>query len=240
MKTRIKSLTALVAALALILSLSACGGDNGTKNAKVYIQGLMDETYLGVFNKDYLDLVDATENEAEEDYLGGLEAEYYNRFVPNFSIDDSYVTEETRDAAIDLLADVYKNAKYTVKDPTKSGENYAVEVEVEPVAVFYDVYEEDMNEEFYDTFNADFPEFDDGTLDAMDQGSAEYEAFWTRYENAWLEAVIGLSRARLDAGNVTYQDADSIIVQFKPDPADGLYTITDTDFQNLDKLILAY
>jgi hypothetical protein len=37
------------------LTLTACGGGISTKEASLYMQGLMDSTYLGVYDPEYLD-----------------------------------------------------------------------------------------------------------------------------------------------------------------------------------------
>lgn len=71
---------------------------------------------MGKFDPDYLELVDITENEAEETYLDGLsvEAEYFTNY---FGIE--YVTDELEADIIDLYKDIYAQSKYTVNPQPK-------------------------------------------------------------------------------------------------------------------------
>ena len=65
----------LAAALSCSLLLTACGGGGVSAfDATKYIQGLLDKTYLGEFDE-YMNVVDITENECEDDYISGLESE---------------------------------------------------------------------------------------------------------------------------------------------------------------------
>ena len=62
-------------AAALALSLAACGGSGvNTEVATQYVQGILDRNYLGQYDADFLELIDCSEKEAEEDYLDGSEA----------------------------------------------------------------------------------------------------------------------------------------------------------------------
>lgn len=227
-------------ALVLGLTLTACGGGISTKEASLYMQGLMDSTYLGVYDPEYLELVDATENEVEQNRLDGLKTEYQANIAPAFKIGDESISEETRQAILDMLEEVYTHSKYQVKQAAKAEKDaFTVEIVVQPLTFFYDVYEEDFTQEAVDEFNAGFPELtDQGVLDAMSE--EEHDAFWQRYEEGWAQMFLDLCRQRLDSGEIDYGDETSIIVQFKPDASDGLYTIPDTDFKNLDALILQY
>ena len=57
-RSPLKKFLAAACGLLLILPLSACGGGGlSAEDAAVYVQGLLDETYLGVFEEDYLKLV---------------------------------------------------------------------------------------------------------------------------------------------------------------------------------------
>ena len=83
-----KRVTAAALSLTFVLSLSACGGGGlSADDATTYVQGILDENYKGVYDPDFLELIDITENEAEETYLSSLETEA-DFFASAFLIDD--------------------------------------------------------------------------------------------------------------------------------------------------------
>ena len=62
-----KRVTAAALSLTFVLSLSACGGGGlSADDATTYVQGILDENYKGVYDPDFLELIDITENEAEK------------------------------------------------------------------------------------------------------------------------------------------------------------------------------
>ena len=229
-----KKFLAAACGLLLILPLSACGGGGlSAEDAAVYVQGLLDETYLGVFEEDYLKLVDITEEEARETYEHGLEVSY-QYLSKNFQFDNNYVTEKTREEAVDLLAEIYSHARYRVGTPAKTGDGFTVEVTVQPIDLIPKVtgkYFESYSDAFSQTYAGATRE----EVDALP--SDEAEAFWTEYENAWALGVVELFRAHL--GELDHLEPVSLIIRVEPDE-DGLYAIPDADFANLDYLILAY
>ena len=92
------------AALALCLTLTACQGETMTAfDAADYVRGVLDETYKGAWDNAFLDLVDLTDGEAQDAYEASLNEEY-KRFAYQFDLNDSLLTEETRQSALDLLA----------------------------------------------------------------------------------------------------------------------------------------
>jgi hypothetical protein len=139
-----------------------------------------------------------------------------------------------------MLEEVYTHSKYKVKQAAKAEKGCLYGRNSRTAAdLFLTRIEEDFTQEAVDEFNAGFPELtDQGVLDAMSE--EEHDAFWQRYEEGWAQMFLDLCRQRLDSGEIDYGDETSIIVQFKPDASDGLYTIPDTDFKNLDALILQY
>ena len=228
-----KHFAALTAGL-LTLTLAACGGGGLTTfDATAYIQGLMDETYLGKFSEEYMESVDIDLEEAEATYRTSLEVEF-QYLADAFELDQDYLSEEVYEDALDMIADLYQNARYEVKPATKTEKGFAVEVVVQPydlVAVIYEEYMEDYGKDF----NEKYSDYTTEMIQAM--SDADYEAFLTKYENDWASGIIQLFRDHAAEGG--YLDAESIIVQFAPDD-DGLYSISDNDFANLDSLILAY
>lgn len=228
-----KMITALTATL-LALTLAACGGGGLTTfDATAYIQGLMDETYLGIFDPEYMESVDIDEEEAAETYRNSLEVEY-GYLADNFSFDTDYLTEETYEAALDMIAGLYQNARYEVKPATKTENGFAVEVVIQPYDLIA-VIADDHMETYSEGFRAKYDDVTQADIDAM--GDTEAEAFWTEYENDWANGVLDLFKDNASAGS--HLDGESIIVQMVADE-DGYYSIADNDFANLDALILAY
>ncbi len=227
-----KLITTLTAGL-LALTLTACGGGLTTFDATAYIQGLMDETYLGKFSEEYMKSVNIDLEEAEKTYRNSLEVEF--QYLANaFELDQEYLSEEVYEDALDLLADIYQNARYEVKPATKTEKGFAVEVVVQPYDIVAVIYEEYM-EDYGKTFNEKYTDYTAEKIQAM--SDTQYEDFLTEYENDWASGILQLFRDHAAEGG--YLDAESIIIQLAPD-TDGLYTISDNDFSNLDALILAY
>ena len=103
-------------AAALALSLAACGGSGvNTEVATQYVQGILDRNYLGQYDADFLELIDCSEKEAEEDYLDGLEVEA-NYFAGVFGID--FMEGDVLDEAVDLYRQVFARSRFTV-DPAR-------------------------------------------------------------------------------------------------------------------------
>ena len=211
MRGAARRLPALAAALLLCLGLAGCGGETMTRfDAASYVSGVLDETYKGTWDHAFLDLVDLTEGEAQDAYEAALEEEY-RRFAYQFDLNDAALTEETRQAALDLLSQVCALAQYTVQGATL------------------------LDEERYD-FQADFAETWSGVdLDRLTpEGRAEAEA---QYENDWALGIVELCQDRL--GLAGHLDVERILVLVAPDE-EGLYAMGDNDFNNLSTLILPY
>lgn len=146
MKRIAKKLLVLGMAVALTAALAGCDllnfGDNMMKDSKVYVQGVLDKLYLGQFNQEYLDLIDLTQEEAQEEYENWLsqEVEY---FIYYFSIED--YSDELVTEIGNLYKEIYTSAKYTVGETSKleSGA-YAVEVTVEPMNIMTLITDDDV------------------------------------------------------------------------------------------------
>ena len=213
-------------AAALTLCLTACGESTMTAlDATAYVRGVLDETYKGTWDNAFLDLVDLTDGEAQDAYEEALEQEY-QRFVYQFDLDDASLTEETRQAAMDLLSQICARAQYTVQSAAALDDTrYAVEVSVRPIDLFLQV-EEDLLPAYQEEFAARY--------EGADLSSSEALA---SYENAWAQGIIQLCTDRL--GLLGHQDVVSMLVLVAPDD-DGCYSMSSTDFANLSALILPY
>ncbi len=229
-----KKLCTTLAAALLAVTLAACGGSGLTTfDATAYTQGLLDKTYLGVFDQDYLDMVDIDEEEAMESYQTSLEVEYAY-LSKNLSFEEDYLTDETRQAALDVIADMYQNARYEVKPATKTDKGFAIEVVVQPYDLIA-VINEDYMADYAEGFRTKYASYTEEVINAM--SDSEYRAFMIEHENDWANGVLALFRDNASAGG--HLDSQSIIVQMtKTDK--GYYAISENDFANLDALILAY
>lgn len=229
-----KRIAAAVLCAAMTASLAACdsvGKDTMKEDSQTYIQGKLDAMYLGKYNQEYLDLVDMTEEEAEEMYLDWLYQEV-DIFCSSYGIE--YQDDELDDEIADMFKDIYAKSKYTVHAATKleSG-NYAVEVTVEPVEVLSLITEEEHSAVDDAAFESLGKTEDD--LNAMSQ--SEYEEWYKAYDRAYAEGMIELVRSHM--ADLSYQDAKSFVFQLAQD-TDGYYYLVEGDLQNFDQYIIAY
>ena len=217
-----KRIIALVLMLVLAFSLTACGGGVTANDAKMLVQGNLDELYLGKFDADYLKLVDSTEEESQQSYLDGLEVEA-EVFAYYFDIEN--LTDELKAEIVDLYKEIYAQSKYTVGDASKLDEStYAVKVTVSPLDIFVlvdDVFDDAM-QPFYDKYAA---------VDTSAMSDAEYDA----YDKEWAETVIALCQSKLP--EMGYLEDRSLVIQVTLDE-DDYWTMSGDDFYNLDEIII--
>lgn len=83
-----------------------------------------------------------------------------------------------------------------------------------------------------DDFNA---QYDD--VDVASMSDDEYDTFYAAYDAAWAQLIIDLTREKLP--ELGYLDSSSLLVQVTEDE-DGLWGIPQSDFDNLDWLIIDY
>lgn len=235
-----KRTLAAILTLGLAVSLSACGGGLSSFDATKYVKGILDENYLGQYDDDFLEMVNATESEAEEIYLSNLEQEA-NYFASVFEIED--MSGDTLDTTMELYRKIYSMSKFTVDPATKVDDStFSVKVTVEPIDIFHLVAEE-LNSDnptspavkaFHETYLQQ--DIQSMTQDEYDQFMAKYEA---DFENDWTAMVLALVQEKLDDPGVGYLDTQTLMVQVAKD-SDGVWGIPDNDFQNLDWLIIDY
>lgn len=228
-----KRMIAAIMAAVLAVSLAACnGGGAGISSfdATQYVQGVLDENYLGKFDPDFLELVDSTESEAEEIYLGSLEIEA-GVFADYFYIDN--MTGDVLDATIELYKDIYALSKYTVSEAVEIDDNtFHVTVTVAPIDLLRMVVEELSSDE--PTFPA-LVEFDNTYAEADVNAMTDEE--YAQYDKDWANMVIALTRDKLSQAG--YLEEQSQVVQVVKD-SDNLWSINQTDFMNVDYFIIDY
>ena len=124
-----KSILAMSLVLALVLALSLAGcGTAMTDASTVLVQGNLDEIYLGKYDPAFLELVNTTEEQAEANYIQGLETEA-DYFAYYFSID--YMDDTLQDEIVELYKEIYSHSRYEVGEATKVDDStYGVPVTI--------------------------------------------------------------------------------------------------------------
>lgn len=214
-----KKLTVLILTLCAILLCSCASFD-----AAGLLQGNLDLIYLNQYTDAYLESVDLTAEEADQQYADGIEAEL-EYFADYFDIDLTLCSDELKEQIREFYRNVYSHSKYEVGSAANNSGTYVVSLTIYPIDIIQQFMEKDADG-FMTVWEA---RYNNGEFDAMtDQ---EFEA-------AWVSGILGALNARLP--DIGYQAAESIAVQIAKDETDGLYVITDNDFGRIDSLIIAY
>lgn len=213
---------AAVMAAAVLAALSGC--QSTTKDATIYVKGELDATYLGTYDKDYIDVVkDMTEADAKEKYENNVEweAEILVDYLMNALLVES-PTDAVYDRAEEVVAKIYSNAKYTVADAEKlkSGD-IAVEVTISPIEVIPNLTADFAEEAWYSVL-------EDNGITTEEQMSAlsdeEYETLDEQFALALLDELDSL------AGKVAYGEDQVVMLQMKKD-SDGYYSLVESGWQ---------
>ena len=210
---------AAVMAAAVLAALSGC--QSTTKDATIYVKGELDATYLGTYDKDYIDVVkDMTEADAKEKYENNVEweAEILVDYLMNALLVES-PTDAVYDRAEEVVAKIYSNAKYTVADAEKlkSGD-IAVEVTISPIEVIPNLTADFAEEAWYSVLE------DNGiTTETLDE----------QFALALLDELDSL------AGKVEYREDQVVMLQMKKD-SDGYYSLVESGWQKLDEIMIVY
>lgn len=222
---------AAVMAAAVLAVLSGC--QSTTKDATIYVKGELDATYLGTYDKDYIDVVkDMTEADAKEKYENNVEweAEILVDYLMNALLVES-PTDAVYDRAEEVVAKIYSNAKYTVADAEKlkSGD-IAVEVTISPIEVIPNLTADFAEEAWYSVL-------EDNGITTEEQMSAlsdeEYETLDEQFALALLDELDSL------AGKVEYGEDQVVMLQMKKD-SDGYYSLVESGWQKLDEIMIDY
>lgn len=234
MKKRLLSL-ALAACLLVCAGCSTTQAQINQYNAVLFVRGVLDETYTGAPGDGYLRLMDLSAEDAEKTYQDNLSAEFSQRLAVRFEIDETFLKNDLRADYLELLETVYAKASYTVAQATALDHGrYCVEVSIVPVTFFQAAYADG-----YAKLRADFekahplPDEDKQT----DMTAAQIRKAEENFARKWAQEVYDYLYARLDA--VTTGPAVTKLVLVTPDTA-GTYTLSPTDFQDIDDLILQY
>lgn len=192
--------------LVCICTVIVAGGCSGSFDASKYVEGIMNNVYKGD-SALYQAYVDITSEEAQTEYEEGIASEI-DLLLYAFEIDD--ISESVRSEFVDFYKEVYKQAKYEVKNETKEGNTYKVEVIISPIDVISKSFDE-MSEAYAEMSQEESDVVAEKLLDILNQHKA----------------------------NLGYMEDKSITVTVKED-SEGMWGISDEDFLALDEYILSY
>ena len=227
MRNAMRSLLALT--LCLCLCLTGCGGETEEKeltadDARLYMEGLLKEHYLGEYDEDYLTLVGIHEHDAQDAYENGLavEAQYFvGLYGIEFPSDDLY--EEIRE----LYKEIYGQARFRVVSSVReeSGD-FTVEVEIEPIDIIRQ--SQTQLESALEPWYEKYPNKVQSTMTKEE---------WEAADQEWGRIIVDTVKGLLP--QLGHLEARTVTVSLKQGE-DGYYRISNEDFGKLNDLIIAY
>ena len=193
-----------------------------TTDVAIYVQGILDESFKGIFDSQFLDMIGITESEAQNTYQNCIEAEA-DDFIS--SLMDNMPTEEQRKELIELYKEIYQYTSYTVEAVSKIDEEttYNVTVVVQPIEIFHQLADELSNSQEIATLNEQYPS-------VMD------DAQYYEYEMAWFQIVLDTLRELIP--NLSYAEEQSIVIRVTQNL--DSWAINEDDSNNLGDLIIGY
>ena len=120
-----KKLLALICTVIMVISMAGCQKEF---DATGYVKGYLDTTMKGEYDE-YAKLCQVETSEAEKLYNEGIDA-IVTGWTTGLTVGDE-MKEKYRQLAIDIL----KSTKYNVKEATKDGDSYKVQVAAEPMVL---------------------------------------------------------------------------------------------------------
>lgn len=239
MKNTPKRIAVFILILCAALTLSACGILELALNREFVtnlVRGNIDAVYQGKYDPEYLDMVDITEKEAEQDYIYGLEieAEFFANYwgIVDAAYGESYadLNENMKNDIIELYREIYSHSKYEVQNAVAQRDgSYTVKVLVEPI---------DIMEQAFDLYNSN--EY------------APLNDFWAKYEHAdfnstsdedyiayvheYGEIIVQMIRDLLP--NLGYKEQKSLVIQVGE--VEGSFGVNQDDFMNFDNYVIYY
>ena len=223
----------ILLSLALMLSLTGCGGlwdllGDESDRIAAYIQGYLDLTYKGQFNEDYMEELDRTEEDMQERYESGLRAEA--QFFENAIGYIEYPTEESTSRLMDIYAEIYSYSDYTVESCTKleSG-NYAVEVSFRPIDTLTKLNPEQFNQVFVEVLG-EFGVYDDEDLANMS------EEDYIAADGVYAQRIMDLLEQAIPGTG--HGEERSVVVQIKD--AGDYWEPVQEDIDTIDYYLIDY
>lgn len=223
MNTKTLTTGALACSLALVLTACGLSGSDMTD----YIQGELDCTYKGQYNQEYLDLVeDMTQEAAQQQYEDNAQAEaqrllsYLEVYYPNDAVNQR---------AVQLVKDIYANAKYTVGAGNKlQGGDYAVEVTLSPMELFHLI----PNETYAQVWTQVCLDSGVDPEQAFSLSEEDYQPLDQEYALRMLEQV------QTVLPQLTYGEEQSVILQLTLEG--DYYSLEPSGWQTVDDMMIDY
>jgi len=214
-----KSLVVLISMLATFC-MSGCSAvsllTQGEFDASGYVQGIMDSTYKGEFDK-YIELTEDTKENAQAAYDTVMDTRAQS-FATYTAIT---FTDESKAKFVEYSKQIYKNAKYEVLEATKTDNGFKVDVVISPMLILQNISDE--GEAYIAEFNSKNAngEFADFTQE-------QYEA---EYTNGILKIFEN------NISNIQYGDNVTVTVDVVL-TEDKVYTLSTEEFNKIDSVIL--
>lgn len=201
---------------------AALTGDMTTDEAHRLIQGNLDAMFRGQFPKEYQELVDATEEELQEQYLAGLDIEA-DVFEQYFGIE--FDSPELRARIVDFYGQVYPKCDFTVGQVSRDGDGFTAQVTVRPLDIIY------LTNEDVDAAGQELAEYyTQDVVDAMtDEEYAAYDALWA-------DLVLTAAEENLPDMGYLPERTTQVRVALEGD----YWMLTDESIQELDLLMIQY
>lgn len=230
---KMKKVLLILLSLALMLSLTGCGGlwdllGDESDRIAAYIQGYLDLTYKGQFNEDYMEELDLTEEDMQERYESGLraEAQFFEGAIGLIE----YPTEESTQRLVDLYARIYSYSDYTVESSTmmESG-NYAVEVSFRPIDIMTKFSPEQFNEVFVDVL-------DEFGVHTEEELAAMSEEDYIKADGIYAQRIMDMVEEAIPGTG--HGEERSVVVQIKD--AGDYWEPVQEDIDTIDYYLIDY
>lgn len=214
-----KSLVVLISMLATVC-MSGCSAvsllTQGEFDASGYVQGIMDSTYKGEFDK-YIELTEDTKENAQAAYETVMDTKA-QAFATYTSVT---LTDESKAKFVEYSKQIYKNAKYEVLEAKKIDNGFQVDVVISPILLLQNISDE--GEVFVTDFNAR-------------NANGEFADFTEeQYEAEYANGIMKIFENNIS--NIKYGDNVTVTVNVLL-TEDKVYTLNTDEFNKIDAVIL--
>lgn len=232
---KLKKLAALlVAGSCLVTGLTGCS-KVADEIVTSIVQWNLDSIYLNQHNETFLGLVGSTKEQAEQDYLTGIEYEadffaYYWGITDDMTITYADLDEDLQNKIVELYQNISSKAKYEVQSAVAQDDSsYAVKVVIEPIDIMEQANEIYMNGT-YEPLNAYMEKYADADFENM--SDEEYLAINNEYGYLIVDMVEEL------LPNLGYMEAKSQSIQMES--IDDVWSINEDDLATFNEYVVYY
>lgn len=217
MKFFSKKILATIFCVLLITLFTACNNSN-EKTYQTYVKSLISVNYLGA-SSDYIKATGANEEDAQDLFNANIKhladnlMVYYSLEIPEES--------ETMEQLLTISSNLYSKIKFDVSKAYKEGNDYYVDVTIEPLNILNDTNS---------TINQYVSDFNTKV------NNGEYRDYTKEeYEKEFADGLLVLLSDSVNS--VTYDTAQ--VIKVKIITTDSTYYISDEDFIAIDSIIIA-